>query len=336
MKLKRSSGPVLATLLVLGLAGCRPAEVPSRWLDREIVIDGDPQEWKGAVYALDGEATVLGLINDSMSLYLCLVSSDPNVSRQVLGRGFTLWFDPSGGKERTFGIRFPLGRMSPADSARVGHEPPGRGDREDPGRRGTPAADSAGRGRVFGDSDREGRGSDRALWDPDRGRLIRALQDSTAQLEIFSGPDQAKRSLLARATGIQVRIGLQDGVLTYEARIPLSRDADHPYAVGADRNVPFGLGLETPTFRYSVFSREDKSARERSGYDPSSNDPSGGGSEPGDGPQGDRPEGRSGSDRRGGAHGPQRTGTSVGPVEYWLRVRLASDATAGSSGRPVS
>lgn len=91
------------------LAGCGEPEIESRWCDREVVVDGDHTEWEGAVVRVDDADAVIGLLNDGTHLYLCLASIDQEIKRQVLGRGFTLWFDPEGGRDRVLGIRFPLG-----------------------------------------------------------------------------------------------------------------------------------------------------------------------------------------------------------------------------------
>jgi hypothetical protein len=74
------------------------------------VVDGDHTEWEGAVTQLDDVDAVVGLLNDGTHLYLCLASIDQGITRQVLGRGLTLWFDPEGGRTRVLGIRFPLGQ----------------------------------------------------------------------------------------------------------------------------------------------------------------------------------------------------------------------------------
>src|SRR5262249_60643297 len=38
-----------------------------------------------------------------------LTTGDRDVERQIRLEGLTVWFDPAGGKEKAFGLRFPLG-----------------------------------------------------------------------------------------------------------------------------------------------------------------------------------------------------------------------------------
>jgi hypothetical protein len=287
--------------LLLAAGGCGQPEFPSRWLDRQVVIDGDPRDWTGAVYSLDGERTVAGFFNDSTDLYVCLVSSDPNVSRQVLGRGLTLWLDPDGGRAKTFGIRYPLGARDPG-------APPPRGG-----------------------------------GDPDRRVLAWAFPDSTAEAEIIEGGALLARLPLGQVQGVKVRVGLKDDVLTYEARIPLARDEQHPHAIDARRDRPIGLGLETPRFELPVRKAPAAEGNRRDGSgdqsgdssDPSADEPS---REPSDEPSGGPPGGSRGEHRGtghpGGWRGTGRGPASLGPVLYWIRVRLeeaAAPARAAST-----
>jgi len=41
-----------------------------------------------------------------------MIAEEPLMRAQVMRQGFTLWFDPDGGKEKTFGIKFPIGRQA--------------------------------------------------------------------------------------------------------------------------------------------------------------------------------------------------------------------------------
>ena len=86
-------------------------KLDSRWSPQQINIDGDESDWQGALTYVDGKNVSIGMKNDGEFLYLCLVSTDRMLQRQMMMRGFTVWFDPDGGKEKTFGIRFPIGMM---------------------------------------------------------------------------------------------------------------------------------------------------------------------------------------------------------------------------------
>ena len=53
--------------------GGRVYELAGRVPEREIVIDGKADEWKGGLFILDKEKLLVGLMNDAENLYLCLV-----------------------------------------------------------------------------------------------------------------------------------------------------------------------------------------------------------------------------------------------------------------------
>ena len=91
------------------LAGCGKLELNSHWRSRLVIIDGLNSEWEGAGTYLEDENAFIGLVNDEEYMYVCLASTNREIQTQMMRRGFTLWFDPDGGKKRLFGIRFPLG-----------------------------------------------------------------------------------------------------------------------------------------------------------------------------------------------------------------------------------
>ena len=98
-----------ALLAIALLAGCSK-RIDSQWRgERHIEIDGADTEWEGARVYIEGARAGIGLLNDAQDLYLCLVLTDPGTQLQVMRQGFTVWFDPKGKKNKTFGIRFPLG-----------------------------------------------------------------------------------------------------------------------------------------------------------------------------------------------------------------------------------
>ena len=105
--MKRSLNTTLALLLlvVLLLGGCGGTEtLQSKSLDRDITVDGAVADWQGALTPIEKKNLSLGLLNDGEFLYVSLVSRDRQVVSQMMSRGFTIWFDAEGGKEKTFGI----------------------------------------------------------------------------------------------------------------------------------------------------------------------------------------------------------------------------------------
>lgn len=117
--IRRSARPAAALLLALavgiGAAACKTFNTysaDSRPVSRPITVDGKTDDWQGDLYVVPNERLSIGFLNDQEHLYVCLLSSDSTIRSQIMGQGFTVWFDPKGGKEKAFGIRYPLG--SPA------------------------------------------------------------------------------------------------------------------------------------------------------------------------------------------------------------------------------
>jgi hypothetical protein len=110
-KLRSTPSVVTLTALLLapgGLACDDQIELTSRWRSGEVTIDGMRTEWEGSTTYLEDEKASVGVQNDGCCLYVTLSSADQRTQFQVLGRGFTIWFDPEGGKSKSLGIRFPL------------------------------------------------------------------------------------------------------------------------------------------------------------------------------------------------------------------------------------
>ncbi len=207
---------ILIMLLVFGIdTECaKPIELSSAWRDSDIFINGIDNEWgRATIYAAKAKVS-LTLINDSQDMYIRLYSRDRQVHAHVLGMGLTIWFDPTGSKSKTFGIRFPLGLQ---DMIGMPMMMPGtEGDQGE--------------------------------------RLQKMLERAPDELEILrSGEEEIYRISLteAKTHGIVVRLGFSRGNLIYELKVPLIQDEGHIYAIGintpeTDAGTVIGIGFETP------------------------------------------------------------------------------------------
>jgi len=99
--------PVFAGALV----GCGGSglTVASAWLDPPVTVDGDPAEWDGALTPVTDLHGSFAARNDDSTLAVCVVVEDRALQRQILLAGMTVWFDASGGREKSFGVRYPVG-----------------------------------------------------------------------------------------------------------------------------------------------------------------------------------------------------------------------------------
>lgn len=73
-----------------------------------VIVDGHADEWTTGLQFIEDEKLFLGIRQDSDYLYLVIMPQDRMTGMQMLMGGFTVWFDPKGGKNRILGVKFPL------------------------------------------------------------------------------------------------------------------------------------------------------------------------------------------------------------------------------------
>ena len=111
-RLSALSSILIPFLFLLVGCGNSKLELKSDWRDREITVDGKNADWLGAMLFFEEDNVSVGLLNDENFFYICLIAEDQFIRAQVMRQGFTLWFDPDGGKEKTFGIKYPVGMQA--------------------------------------------------------------------------------------------------------------------------------------------------------------------------------------------------------------------------------
>lgn len=104
---------LLIAILVGGLypttADSGEPKLISQWNADTIAIDGIESEWTDSRVYLDDINVGMGVKNDGEFIYVHLATTDEMAIRQILGLGLIIWFDPDGGDDEVFGIRYPLG-----------------------------------------------------------------------------------------------------------------------------------------------------------------------------------------------------------------------------------
>jgi hypothetical protein len=207
----------LAFICLLGAAACATARTylaDSRWPKNPIKIDGKSDDWRGALAFVDEGELSLGFHNDQDNLYLCLLVANDMMRNQIMRGGLTVWFDSKGGKEKSLGIKFPLGGR-PDEFPMDG--PPIREGAED---------------------NREERPSPPEGAIPPEGALD--------ELEIIrAGKDAPERVKLEKMRGLEVKVEAETGLLVYELKIPLLGDGQTAVAIGAKPGTTVGIGFET-------------------------------------------------------------------------------------------
>ncbi|MFI5253808.1 MAG: hypothetical protein ACHQQQ_15420 [Bacteroidota bacterium] len=169
--------------LLSPLIGCGDKEYTSRWRNRDIIIDGKNTEWSDSLITLtDDKQTSVGVCNDDDFLYISIITTNRGIERQIMRRGITFWFDRDGGKEKKFGIRYPLGMG--------GVVPPGGGN--------------------------EDRDSGVSM-----NRKERTI-DAPDELEIYQGEKEHHRMTLAETGGIEAKFQPSADTFVYELKVPLT------------------------------------------------------------------------------------------------------------------
>jgi hypothetical protein len=287
---------LMSFVLIFLSVACGATELSSTWKDRDIVIDGKSGDWLDALYYFENDDVSVGFFNDSEYLYICLLAEDYSIQRQVVMQGFTLWLDPTGGEEKTFGIKFPLGMMA-MDEDRL----PGEMGGERP------------------DRDRM-EGTQRERPDPDM--IRKAFEKTLDELEILGpGKDERKRILVHEAEGLEISVRNETGLLTYELRVPLESLGGNSYAIGTTAGALIGVGLEVPKPDMGEMRHMMKGG-------------GGGGMPPGGGRPGDMPPGGEQPGGRGGGMGGGRGGMGMrgggrpqmpDGLKIWAKLQLASN-----------
>ena len=273
-------------------AGCGEFLAKSTWCDREVIIDGidDGEEWNDARYFFEKEKVTVGLINDKTDMYVRLSTNDHKIQRQFLMLGFTLWFNPQGGKRKTLGIHFPVGMQ--------------------------------GGGMPGGDMQMTPRktGSDREAEDA---QLQKMIEESQKEIEII-GPGKDEKIKMSveevEEYGIEVRIGYSSKEnLVYELKVPLLRNVSRPYYIGTEIAKVVGIGLESGKMDTRQMGKRGGGTGGRDGGGMGG---MGGGRGGGRGGMGGRGGGMGGG--RGGMGGGMRRQTTK-PIEIWLKSELAQE-----------
>jgi hypothetical protein len=284
-------GAFALVAVLLPTSGCREAELRSAWCDREVTIDGHDADWPPtALYQKSG--VTLSIDNDDENLYVLLRLDKKDDAARVMRQGLTVWFDQFGKKEKTFGIRFPLGFKG------MGMPPMG------------------GRG---GGRDRDPQAS-RERRDPggEPGKMSDSMHN---EMEIV-GPssDETRRVKLdeADAMGINVRVGRSEQGLVYELKLPLLESKGHPFAAvfgwtKIDTSRAISVGFESATAETQDNKGGFSLGDEPEGGGPGGGGPGGGG--PGGGGFGGTPPG---GGRMGGA-----PGGSSGSFKLWTNLKLS-------------
>jgi hypothetical protein len=242
------TGFLLAITPIAVSVGCSGSKnLESQSPTGTLAIDGRIDDWAGAVRRVNGERFSLGVLNDGDHLYVSLLTTDPGIVGQVVRGGLTIWLDADGGKDKSFGIRFPLGL----------------------------AADGTRGSLTGGGSASRGPGG-----------MEDRFSASLSELEILGADGHSLRLAAGRIPGISAAATFEYGTLITELAVPLQTNETIAYAVGAAPESVIGLGLETPEIERSVTRDQGRGSGVRGGGQRGGGGRRGGGAKRGGGGQG--------------------------------------------------
>lgn len=207
-----SSSPVAWVVLALVIAmagGCSSTmQLASNWTPETIPIDGSMKEWSDSTLFAQKDDLSYAVKNDDQYLYLFVMSATPNLGRQMVFRGMTVWFDPNGGSKKTLGVRFPLG---------MGRgEMPIRSDGQDGEQRGN--------------------------------RFTEMERQALNEFEFLGpGENDRQRVSRIQGQGVEFYINATPERFVYEMKIPLKYSSEHPYALETRPGQKIGVGIASNT-----------------------------------------------------------------------------------------
>lgn len=103
-------------MLAFAAASCRStAPLQSSAPAEPVTVDAQLAEWAGKLNHLGNNLSV-GVQNDAEFLYVALSTTNLQHISQIMQLGLILWIDPSGAREETFGVRYPIGVVATGGS----------------------------------------------------------------------------------------------------------------------------------------------------------------------------------------------------------------------------
>ena len=195
--------PLLMAQLLATACGGRVYLATSLILPHAIVVDGDAEEWSGALSYVAKDHLFVGFVNDRDNLFICLSKEDEGGSGPARMGGWTVWFDPAGGTRKVFGLR-----IGPTGGPAEGEARDERGEHAQEGR--TPSLEGTGE----------------IQWIGPRGDVLRQLSRGAAA-----------------ELGLEVAESRSGGSDVLEIKMPLKVTEEHPLGIGAGPDDAVGVGF---------------------------------------------------------------------------------------------
>ncbi len=203
----RKIGISILTVTVIMTTGCNQVKYNSTWKQQDIVIDGDDRDWQGAQIVPKKVRVALGVKNDADYLYLSFRTPEQSLMMQVLGQGFTVWVDPTGGKNEVWGIKYPVGggMQEMGELMRIIRMSPDEADKQ-----------------------------------------VEQLMQLQSFAQVIDPENRFQTIPLSQSDFITAKMSYSNGQLIYELKMPLAANPNDINGTGIEPGSVIGLGFTTP------------------------------------------------------------------------------------------
>jgi len=186
------------------LIGCNKDSLQATWNDQQLKIDGFYADWGPRLLYNEKSNIGFSVANDSTDLYVCLVSADQQLIREVMMRGLEYGIDAPKAKG-IIKIKYPIGMGAKNMPGMSGMRPGGFG-----GEMGQPQ-----RGQ------RTGKNSSKTLDRLETQDQMPKIADIQTEFHIYGPKKDDKRIIPMRNNlGIDIKVGQSERQLVYELKIP--------------------------------------------------------------------------------------------------------------------
>ncbi len=187
-------------------------------VQQDVIIDGKSTDWAQGLQTISKEEVFIGAKHDSEYLYIIFIPQNKNIARVILMNGFTVWFDPNGGTNKTLGVKFPIEPELNQIPFMIG---------------------------------REDKMNHKSQDDFDKHMATRLLEYEVLGPEKFD----RRRFQIGEDKNILIAIGLENQRLIYELKFPLT-SSNKNYGIDATKGW-IGIGFETGEPKRHEMGRPD-------------------------------------------------------------------------------
>ncbi len=199
-------GMATVSVMAIGFMGCAGGgSVTSTAPERDHRTDADMVEWMDHTVEIADTRLRVGVKHDEDWYYIGVLSTQRATVQQIAARGITIWFDPSGEKTKSLGVRYPVGILnaSPGGPTSESEMPRETEERMD------------------------------------------LLRDSAPLVDLYFEEGKPIRRQLASLAGLEAAYSFEFGAFTMELRIPRSAARSDEFAVPTPMEGMLRVGFAT-------------------------------------------------------------------------------------------